>query len=492
MKSKKSKKSTKEELLQHQKLVVDYLLKHRGVLVVHGMGSGKTRIPVILVATLKEPAIVVLPASLQDNFWKEVKKTKTNPSLFHVISFQSFLRQDIDCSGKNLIIDEAHLLRNDDGKISQKVAEKAQSARKVVLLTGTALVNRPSDIAPLLNLAVKNHISIPIRTGWFTTTTFTQIPTGDAFDEMFSESGLNTTGKRLWSALFPCMLSMYNPPKSSDFPSTIYEIVQVPMTSQQMQVYKAWETRSLTPKMIKMLSSKKTQDPIDVTNLPNFRAYLDGGRRICNVVEIDGVTYAPKFQEMLKKIKSTTGKAVVFSQYLEKGIDVASKMLTDNGISFVTFTGRENQNAKSNAVEMYNSDKVRVFLLSKAGGMGLDLKETESVHIMDAAWNEADILQAIFRAVRFKSHKNPDAVVHIFRYYCFKSRFRLLGWLDRFLSATPSADIYLMNLSKKKEKVNQRFLDFARTVSIEQQPIGAKSCFIGDDVINTSDVAEEV
>ena len=141
---------------------------------------------------------------------------------------------------------------------------------------------------------------------------------------------------------------------------------------------------------------------------------------------------------------------------------------------------------------MYNSDKVRVFLLSKAGGMGLDLKETESVHIMDAAWNEADILQAIFRAVRFKSHKNPDAIVHIFRYYCFKSRFRLLGWLDRFLSATPSADIYLMNLSKKKEKVNQRFLDFARTVSIEQQPIGAKSCFIGDDVINTSDVAEEV
>ena len=457
------------------------MLTHRGVLVNHGMGSGKTRIPIILAATLKEPTIVVLPASLQSNFWKEVKKTKTNPKLFHVISFQLFLRQDIDCAGKILIIDEAHLLRNDDGKISQKVAEKAQSAKKILILTGTMLVNRPSDIAPLLNIIVKNHIRIPIRTGWLSTTTFTQIPTSDAFDEMFTESGLNTTGQRLWSVLFPCMLSMYNPPKSPDFPSTVTEIVQVPMTSQQMQVYKAWETRSLTPKMIKMLSSKKTQDPIDVTDLPNFRAYLDGGRRICNVVEIDNVTYAPKFEEMLKKIKSTHGKAVVFSQYLEKGIDIAAKMLTDNEISFVTFTGRENQRLKNEAVEKYNKNKVRVFLLSKAGGMGLDLKETESVHIMDAAWNEADILQAIFRAVRFKSHKNPNAVVHIFRYYCYKSRFRLLGWLDRFLATTPSADIYLMNLSKKKDKVNQQFLDFAQKVSIEKQSGDTKSCFIDEE-----------
>ena len=467
---KKGKKlSPEDELLHHQKLVVNFMLTHHGVLVDHGLGSGKTRIPVILVSILKQPAVVVLPASLQDNFWKEVDKTKTDRSLFHVISFQSFLRQNIDCTGKILIIDEAHLLRNDEGKISQKVSIHAQHASKVLLLTGTPLVNRPSDIAPLLNLIVKNKINIPIKTGWFTTTTFTEIPTGDNFDEMFGEDGLNSTGYRLWNVLFPSVLSMYNPPKSDDYPSSVTENVLIPMTSQQMKIYSAWETKSLTPKMVKMLSSKKTQESIDITQLPNFRAYLDGGRRICNVVEMDGKIFAPKFEAMLKHIQSTSGKAVVFSQYLEKGIDIAAKMFTDNGISFVTFTGRESQSAKHDAVEKYNTDKVRVFLLSAAGGMGLDLKETESVHIMDTAWNEATNQQAIFRAVRFKSHKDPNAVVHIYRYYCYKSKSIFFDWITRFFSNTPSADVYLMNLSKKKEQINQRFLNVAKQFSIEEQ-----------------------
>lgn len=455
-----------KNLLEHQRRVVMYMLNHRGALVYHGMGSGKTRIAVILVALLKIPTIVVLPASLRENFRKEIRNTKVSESLFTILSSQTFLEQPVDCTDKLLIIDESHMLRNAEGKISKKVVDCAERSKKVLLLTGTPLVNRPHDIAPLLNMIVKNKIRISVGTIW-NKQTFTEIPTGDAFDRTFGTDGLNEVGKKLWSELFPCMFSYYSRPAvSSDFPTIRFIDVKLPLSPTQSEVYKAWESRTLTPSMVKMLANPKTA--LDVTKMPQFRAYLDGGRRICNVAENTntGQIMSPKFTSMIQTVKQSAGKAVVFSHYLDKGISIAEHMFNANKISFAKFTGKQTSLQKKEAVETYNNDKVQVFLLSSAGGVGLDLHETETVHIMDPAWNEADILQAIYRAVRFKSHSQPNAVVTVHRYYCYKP----------YTSPTPSADMYLMQVSKNKEKINQEFLSYAIQHSMENQGVG--SCTI--------------
>ena len=456
--------SHKLSLLEHQRRVVTYMLNHRGALVYHGMGSGKTRIAVILVALLKIPAIVVLPASLRDNFRKEIRHAKVPESWFTILSSQTFLDQAIDCEGKLLIVDEAHLLRNAEGKISKKVVDSAERAKKVLLLTGTPLVNRPSDIAPLLNMIVKNKIRLTARgSSVFNRRTFTDIPTGEAFDRTFGPDGLNEVGKHLWAELFPCVFSYYSrPADSADFPSLRFVDVKLPLSSSQSQVYQAWESRTLTPTLVKMLANPKTV--LDVTKLPQFRAYLDGGRRICNVVGDKMEQSAPKFSDMLEKVKKTAGKALVFSHYLDKGVDVAEQMFNANSMSYVKFTGKQTPLQKQSAVEQYNRNQVQVFLLSSAGGVGLDLHETESVHIMDPGWNEADILQAIYRAVRYKSHPNtPHATVTVYRYYCYKP----------YTSSTPSADMYLLQISQTKEKVNKRFLDYAIQHSMETQGVGS-------------------
>lgn len=455
--------SLSKQLLEHQKRVVTYMLNHRGALVYHGMGSGKTRIAVILVALLKIPSIVVLPAALRENFRKEIRAAKVHESLFEIMSSQAFLENPVDCADKLLIVDEAHLLRNAEGKISKKVSECAQQAKKVLLLTGTPLVNRPSDIAPLLNMIVKDKIQIQIGPVW-NRKTFRDIPTGEAFVRVFGPDGLNDVGKQLWSELFPCMFSYYLPPKSPDFPTMKIIDVKVPMSAFQAEVYKAWETKSLTPSMVKMLANPNTE--LDVTKLPQFRAYLDGGRRICNVVGDEQNTSAPKFENMMDTLSKTSGKALVFSHYLAKGIDVAAQMLRNRNISFNVFTGRETPNQKKESVEAYNKDKIRVFLLSSAGGIGLDLHDTETVHIMDPAWNEADVFQAIYRAVRYKSHTDPNAVVKVYRYYAYKS----------YNSPTLSADMYLLKVSQMKDQINKRFLEYAIGHSMETQGVG--SCTI--------------
>lgn len=477
--------SFEKQLLDHQKLVVKHMLNHRSCLTYHGPGSGKTRIAVVLVALLKKPALVVVPASLKENFAKEIdkiekeSKTKIDRALFHIISSHTFLDfLPENCQDKLLIVDEAHELRNAEGKISKKVLACTERASKVLLMTGSPLVNRPSDIAPLINMCVKGHMKIEVG-GWFRKRTFTEIPTGESFVKTFGEDGLNDLGKELWSKLFPCIFSYYLPPKTPDFPTMEMFDVMIPMDPQQLNVYEHWENQALTRSMIEMLSGKNIS-LLDaaITKLPAFRAYLDGGRRICNVVTVNGKIIAPKFEAMMKKLEASSGKAIIFSQFLSKGIEVIETMLREKGISYVKFTGKESENQKKAAVEAYNTDKVRVFLLSRAGGLGLDLKNTDTIHIMEASWNTAIISQAIFRGVRYKSHTDPHAVVKVYKYYCYKpSNYlgtiwkQMSGNNSRKKSVKLSADMYLLELSIKKEQANQQFLYYAIQHAMEQDVV---------------------
>ncbi|NDJ15162.1 MAG: DEAD/DEAH box helicase [Acidobacteriia bacterium] len=341
----------------------------------------------------------------------------------------------------------------------------AAQASKVLLLTGTPLVNRPSDIAPLLNMIVKDHIRLTVPTGLWSSRVFTDIPTDEGFVRAFGEDGLNAVGRAVWKELLPCVLSHFQPERTPDFPTMTTETVKVPMTPEQATVYRAWETQSLTRSMVAMLS-RQTSVPPDLAHLPRFRAYLDGGRRICNMVQVQGHTYAPKFARLLDLLEQNPGPALVFSHYLNQGVRVAEDLLRERGITYVLFTGQETDRQKKEAVERYNRQQVRVFLSSPAGGVGLDLHDTVSVHIMEPGWNEALILQAIYRAVRYKSHSQPQAVVKVYRYYCYRRVMPLTTPLP------PSADVYLMEVSRRKERVNQRFLEYALQHSMEQSDVG--------------------
>lgn len=64
----------------------------------------------------------------------------------------------------------------------------------------------------------------------------------------------------------------------------------------------------------------------------------------------------------------------------------------------------------------YNEGATRVLLLSAAGGEGLDLKETDEVHVMEPHWNDPVVQQVIGRAVRFRSHADTRTVVRVLRY----------------------------------------------------------------------------
>jgi len=247
---------TTRELLPYQKLVRDYLMietPYRGILVYHGLGSGKTCSAIGVAESLlsNKKVYVLLPASLQDNFRQEIRKcgdaiykqnnfweTKVlhtdsdkQPALALGIS-DEFLRaqgryfitipnqesnyntlpldiqKGIDAQIDDLIqnrytfinyngltstsvkelvpeddpttskkfddsvviIDEAHNLVSrviNKSDIARRVYDAIYHARdcKVVALSGTPLINRPNEIAFLLNLlrGPIERISIPVK-----------------------------------------------------------------------------------------------------------------------------------------------------------------------------------------------------------------------------------------------------------------------------------------------------------------------------------------
>jgi len=72
-------KTTTRELLEHQKLVRDYLLTetpYRGLLLYHGLGSGKTCSSIAVAESLlsTRKCYVLLPAALRDNYKQEIRK----------------------------------------------------------------------------------------------------------------------------------------------------------------------------------------------------------------------------------------------------------------------------------------------------------------------------------------------------------------------------------------------------------------------------------
>ena len=71
--------STEFDLLTHQKIVREYLnlySPYRGLLLYHGLGSGKTCTSIAIAEGMKsnKPVIVMTPASLRQNFYSELKK----------------------------------------------------------------------------------------------------------------------------------------------------------------------------------------------------------------------------------------------------------------------------------------------------------------------------------------------------------------------------------------------------------------------------------
>lgn len=454
-------------LKPHQQRVVDRMEDpdQPGIVAAHGLGSGKTLTSLAVQDALGMPADVVAPAALLSNYQKELKAHTSHAKPVHAESLEGIARKG-GGGLKNplLTVDEAHRLRN-AGKA--RAGLKASPAKKRLALTGSLLYNHPSDAAGPINFVAGRQV-LPENPEEFTQRYLQDVPLPRSLWDRFRgnptsyQTRLNPRNVGSLQAALDKYVD-YHPGTAEDFPERKDETIKVPMTRSQMKLYE--DVGKAQPNWLK----KKV-----LMNLPptkseatQLNAFLSGVRQIANTTQgFDAKTtpaHQPKIDRAVSELQSMIAKnpkarAIVYSHYLESGINPYKKKLEEAGISHGAFTGDMPRGQRDQMVKDYNAGKLKALLLSSAGGEGLDLKGTRLIQLLEPHWNQEKLKQVVGRGIRYKSHAalpEKDRNVLVQRFLATRAPY---GAMERLHLRKPGygVDEYLDEMGARKEQLNEQ------------------------------------
>jgi superfamily II DNA or RNA helicase len=453
---------SKMPMKKHQLAVVKHLNDHRGLLAIHSTGAGKTLTSVAASQCYldKHPnrkVIVVTPVSLQENFKKEMIAYGAEiDDRYEFYTIQGFVTKDVMCRKSMLIIDEVHNLRTEirksrsgklTGAYAQALVDCAKKADRVLLLTATPIVNGLHDLAnPMAMIDGKKPM------------------TKSEFQKIFAE-GSNSLANYMEGKI-----SMYKPDEKATakyYPRSNKNDIFIPMSSMFEKSYDDLQNLELD----KLPAALGDGD---------LAAFFNGVRRGINSLDL---CESPKVEWIMKHISKSNreDKYVIFSHFIDCGLQLLINQLNLHDISFERIDGSLSMKKRKEIVDKYNSNQIKVLLISKAGGEGLDLKETRNIIIMEPAWNEAAHEQIIGRGIRFMSHYHlPEErqIVDVYRLFLVRrDEYKNIDELKNVDFRThikenpgmsfPSIDIFLRNMAIVKKKKIDRILDRIRPYSIE-------------------------
>lgn len=109
---------------------------------------------------------------------------------------------------------------------------------------------------------------------------------------------------------------------------------------------------------------------------------------------------------LLQKRLNSTKDISLYDILMNYNSDIQN--LDTNNDNIREYTGETSNRDRTDAVEWYNEldNNLKILVISGVGGVGLDLKNTNALFILDPPWSPASEEQVIGRAVRYKSHES--------------------------------------------------------------------------------------
>jgi hypothetical protein len=462
-------------LQPQQERVAKKVREGQNLLVYHGLGSGKSLAGIAAAEGVGGPYTAVVPASLRPNYQGEIAKftNRTTPS--EVLSYTGVgMGRQPEQDPDTIIMDEVQRLRNPESAGSQAAMDLAMRAKHKVLLSGTPIVNQPSDLAVPLSILTGDRMSPATFTnkfvgtktvdpgwmGWLQGVKPAKVPT------IKDEQGLE---KLLENHVD------YQPSRTPEGVKTRDERVEVDLSPEQQDFYKL-----MWGKLPWMTRWKLSNDyPLTGPELSHLSAFMTGPRQAALSLypyhsskdPMHAFQTSAKLQSAMGSLKKTLGKdprakALVYSNFIDAGLTPYSAALKAEGIPFGQFHGTMTEEDRKQALSDYNSGKLRVLLLGPAAAEGISAKGTQLIQLLDPHWNEARLGQARGRGLRFDSHEGLPPELRNVRIQRFVAKMPKPGWLGRLFGDTerPSADEILEHQSERKEELNEQFREVLRRV----------------------------
>jgi len=383
------------------------------------MGLGKTVQTLAHLLLEKEagrmtsPCLIIAPTSLMSNWRREAARFTPDLKVLTlqgtdrkqhfdkikeadlVLTTYPLLPRDKETLIKEkyhyLVLDEAQVIKNPKSQAARTVREIKTTHR--LCLTGTPMENHLGELWAQFDFLMPGFLG---DNAFFKKTYRTPI-------EIHGDS---EQGKRLSKRIQPFMLRRTKQEVATELPPKTEIIRSVPLYDKQAALYES----------IRISMEKKVRDAIANKGLARSHiTILDAllklrqtccDPRTLSLTEAKKVTESAKLDllmEMLPEQLEEGRRILIFSQFT-KMIGLIEKELNARKIAYSKLTGQTKK--RDEAIERFKKGDADVFLISlKAGGVGLNLTEADTVIMYDPWWNPAAETQAADRAHRIGQDK---------------------------------------------------------------------------------------
>jgi superfamily II DNA or RNA helicase len=406
------------ELRPYQRQGLSWLqfLRQHGLsgILADDMGLGKTLQTLAHIQAEKEagrltrPALIIAPVSLMGNWKREAARFcpelrclvlhgKDRHDAAHslaeqdvVIAPYSLLHRDrerwLDVQWHLVVLDEAQNIKNASTHAAQ-VAAQLQTRHRLCL-SGTPMENHLGEIWSLFHFLMPGFLGSQTR-----------------FNELFrapiEKMGDTTRLAQLRARITPFMLRRTKALVAADLPPKVETVLRVELSGEQANLYET----------IRLGMEKTVREALDAKGLAKSQiTILDALlklRQVCcdpQLLKLDAarkVKTSAKLEhlmELLPEMLAEGRRVLLFSQFTSMLTLIEAELLK-RGLRWVKLTGQSQK--RDELIEQFTSGAVPLFLISlKAGGVGLNLPQADTVIHYDPWWNPAVENQATDRAHR--------------------------------------------------------------------------------------------
>jgi hypothetical protein len=391
-------------------------LRHHalGGVLADDMGLGKTLQTLAHVLAEKHagrldlPALIIAPVSLMGNWRKEAERF--TPGLrtlvLHgadrhsaatdmakadlVIAPYSLLQRDrerwLAQAWHLVVLDEAQNIKNANSHAAQVAGEL--NTRHRLCLSGTPMENHLGELWSLFHFLMPGFLGSQAR--------FKQL-----FRTPIEKHGDSEQLAQLRLRITPFMLRRHKSEVATDLPEKQVSIASVELADKQADLYET----------IRLTTEKTVRDALANKGLAKSQIQILDAllklRQVCCDPRLVPVPAAQKVKqsaklellmELLPELLAEGRKVLLFSQFTSM-LTLIEEELAERKLKWVKLTGQSQK--RDEIIERFTSGAVPLFLISlKAGGVGLNLTQADTVIHYDPWWNPAVETQATDRAHR--------------------------------------------------------------------------------------------
>lgn len=388
--------------------------KHR-TFIADEMGLGKTLQALASVEILDGyPCLVVCPASLKYNWEAEISKwlphrttkilsgdggihllmgTLKNDANIQIVNYdmlKAYCDTLVSWGFKSIIFDESHYLKNADAKRTLFGTKVSQEAENIFLLTGTAVLNRPTELIPQLKIIKTiDKFGGPYRFERDFTWKY-----GPMKGMVKNLDSLNSQMRKL------CYIRRLKKEVMNELPPKQRQYINLDIVNRQdyikarTNLYEYLRDQAIGKGGLEEFLKK------DTNAMANTLAQIEYLKQVCARGKMPLVI--ERIEDFLEE---SDDKLVVFANHIE-----IQKGILEKFPSAAHLLGEDTLEARNYNVNRFQNDiDCRLIICSlNVGGLGINLTASSNVYFVELGWNPAIHDQAEDRTHRIGQYESVN------------------------------------------------------------------------------------